>query len=482
MASTASGMALVSQEEPEDGAERAHRSFRRLTKPPIWVPTLYHEDVGGVVSFDYVCTLVLNALDDVQWDGRWMLSDAEVTELLNVIEKDDAWFFTDGVLHLSEILAFIAKEKNRERVLKMPGSVHGILNEAVVTDAFSQFDADKSGTLDPKEWVEFVRVLEVLHTKYLLRRAFGQFRAFFGRGQAWNPGSSPPPAGAGGTRNQSQHSSLLRCQVYGAASAAKAETRVLQLGRDRDCEGPWWNPLPPGWREDLYYYSANNHPVHGIFARDPSHRLSRLERVGMEFSTIGFSLWALRLQVRWVSNHHAPGLLLDNPVVFGLLVVTLPGLAIWHLLFHLFTCPRCGLINKSQASRQEVRQARCWSGVGEALGWTLLALGLGYLAWKIAGSVGDESAQEGLHVTELALGRIKGYIISWLLMPLIYFNPVVAWGQPDPTKGFNLGDYIGFGQWRIEKQRFQNFCSEHLDEIEEQFTRSTCMPPSCTVL
>eukprot|EP00421_Protoceratium_reticulatum_P068451 CAMPEP_0168417930 /NCGR_PEP_ID=MMETSP0228-20121227/31505_1 /TAXON_ID=133427 /ORGANISM="Protoceratium reticulatum, Strain CCCM 535 (=CCMP 1889)" /LENGTH=462 /DNA_ID=CAMNT_0008431793 /DNA_START=71 /DNA_END=1459 /DNA_ORIENTATION=+ len=456
-------MALVSQEEPEDGAERAHRSFRRLTKPPIWVPTLYHEDVGGVVSFDYVCTLVLNALDDVQWDGRWMLSDAEVTELLNVIEKDDAWFFTDGVLHLSEILAFIAKEKNRERVLKMPGSVHGILNEAVVTDAFSQFDADKSGTLDPKEWVEFVRVLEVLHTKYLLRRAFGQFRAFFGRGQAWNPGSSPPPAGAGGTRNQSQHSSLLRCQVYGAASAAKAETRVLQLGRDRDCEGPWWNPLPPGWREDLYYYSANNHPVHGIFARDPSHRLSRMERVGMELSTIGYSLFVLRLHKGWVSDQDAPVPLLDNPMVFSLLVVILPGLVIWQLLFFLFTCPKCGLVNVSQSSRQEVRRAWIWSRAGEALGWMLLALGILYLVWRLSKNVTGSSHLGSLHV-ELVLGRLKGYVISWLLMPLIYFNPILAWGQPDAAKGFNLGDYIGFGQWRIEKQRFQSFSSRHLAE------------------
>merc|ERR1711879_441831 len=66
------------------------------------------------------------------------------------------------------------------------------------------------------------------------------------------------------------------------------------------------------------------------------------------------------------------------------------------------------------------------------------------------------------------VGRLKGYVIGWLSMVLIYFNPLVAWGQTDPVGGMCIGDLIGLGQWRIEKQRFQTLC---LDKFENISTR-----------
>merc|ERR1712070_887398 len=69
---------------------------------------------------------------------------------------------------------------------------------------------------------------------------------------------------------------------------------------------------------------------------------------------------------------------------------------------------------------------------------------------------------ERVIVETVITGRLEGYIISWMLMVLLVFNPLVAWGQPDPAGEFCLGDIIGLGQWRIEKQKFQHLCIKAL--------------------
>lgn len=427
--------------------------------------------------------LVLNALDDPEWDGRWRLSDDEVMRLLRQIEADDSKFlFDDGKLHCDEITGFSSKEKNRDMVLALPNSIHGILNEPLVRDAFRTFDMDGSGSLDSSEWVKFVRVLEGLHTQFLLRRAFSQFRAFFGRGQSWQTRSLGRPAGLGrGSPARSLWGSL-QDEVFGLASgtAARRETRMLQLGCDRDCEGAC-NPIPPGWWADLHYYSANNHPVHGILACDPNHSLSRLERVGMELSTFGFSFFVVGLQATWVEQGKAPVQFLTQPLAFSILIVTIPGIVIWQLLFFLFTCPKCGLVDLAQAGTKELSRARLWSGIGAATGWSLLVLGLLYLG-LVAVKEYQLGDQHQLHSSTVLLGRLRGYIVSWVLMLLLSFNPFIAWGQPDPAGKCSLGDIVGLGQWRIEKQRFQNFCLDHLDKVEQQLIeRRACMQPRCTM-
>merc|ERR1719343_416636 len=52
-------------------------------------------------------------------------------------------------------------------------------------------------------------------------------------------------------------------------------------------------------------------------------------------------------------------------------------------------------------------------------------------------------------------GRLQGYLLFWIIQFGIYFNLFVAWGQTDPAGGCSLGDYVGLGQWRIEKQRYR---------------------------
>merc|ERR1711933_316020 len=46
-----------------------------------------------------------------------------------------------------------------------------------------------------------------------------------------------------------------------------------------------------GWRYDLYYFSCNVHPLHGILCCDPNHPLDRLERTMMEVTVLLYNYW-----------------------------------------------------------------------------------------------------------------------------------------------------------------------------------------------
>merc|ERR1711974_461380 len=75
-----------------------------------------------------------------------------------------------------------------------------------------------------------------------------------------------------------------------------------------------------------------------------------------------------------------------------------------------------------------------------------------------------------LHLVSTLRGRVTSYIFAWAMMVGVYFNPFVAWGQPDPAGKLCAGDYIGIGQWRVEKQRFQGLCVRAMDRIEDRET------------
>merc|ERR1712232_81540 len=74
--------------------------------------------------------------------------------------------------------------------------------------------------------------------------------------------------------------------------------------------------------------------------------------------------------------------------------------------------------------------------------------------------------------SHVVYARAQGYLMSWMIIVGIYFNPVVAWGQPDPHGKFCLGDLGGLGQWRIEKQKFQARCIEVYQNLDKEGTRS----------
>jgi len=152
----------------------------------------------------------------------------------------------------------------------------------------------------------------------------------------------------------------------------------FQVGLDPDCTS-WWNPFPQGWWPDVWYYSANNHPLHGIFMCDPIHPLSWIERVCMELATLGFTCWTAVLQYRWVTEDpdasRSPFPFLQNPLIFSLVMVTIPGMIMWWTLFLLFTC-KCGQVNKARTSRKATNKAKILRGVGATIAYILCTVGV----------------------------------------------------------------------------------------------------------
>jgi len=429
---------------------------------------------------DPACALVLVALsDEYAYTGRWSLDASERLQLFEKIEAAGGRWAGDGRLTLDEFRRFLHNETTAAEVDLFPASVHGLLNEDMVAEAFKSFDHDGSGFLDAREWDDFIQTLSAMHLKYLMKVAFQQWRTFWGRDQPWRPpgheqalvemakpsvlrrilekaaGSSLVPLASTPRQEDLQMlpGSCLNQEGFGVR-----RWNTFQLGRDPDCVGSSW--LPPGWSSDFCYYSANNHPLHGIFACDPKHRLSRLERIGMEFATFGLAITTSRLERIWVQEGQAPLQVLSNPRVFSLVVVTLPGLLLWHTLWFLFTCPRCN-VDKARSSVAVIKRAKRWKWAGAFLGHSLLWLGFASIvAWRMR-----HSQEGGWNRPELLAARLQGYLVTWVCMLVFYLNPFVAWGQPDPKGKPVAGEIIGLGQWRIEKQRFQLRCVETLDKL-----------------
>jgi hypothetical protein len=233
----------------------------------------------------------------------------------------------------------------------------------------------------------------------------------------------------------------------------------FQYGFDKDCTG--WNPLPPGWWKDFHYYSANNHPLHGIIMCSPLHPLSWIERLWMEIATIGFTTTTLVLHDRWVTGHHCPVenfcIFNHNEFLFSMLLVTIPSIIIWWTLFILFTC-KCGHVNGARSTPEEEKKAWVKRTVGATLGYILCIVGL-VILFEFLWEFDYETRDMRKYVRLMVKGRIKSYLIFWCLCLFLYFNPIIAWGTTDPDKPQSkIGDLIGLGQWRIEKQRFQVRC------------------------
>jgi len=153
-----------------------------------------------------------------------------------------------------------------------------------------------------------------------------------------------------------------------------------------------------------------------------------------------------------------------NDFVFITVFATLPGVVLWWVLFLLFTKP--GIIDQASSKKEDIARARKWQCVGETFGYLIaVCVLIGVLAFAFYGRKYISLEDNTVVVIR---GRVRGYFVFWFLQTFVYFNPLVAWGQPDSTTttfGF-LGDLIGLGQWRIERQRFQWICAKALKEWE----------------
>jgi len=362
----------------------------------------------------------------------------------------------------------------------MPRTMHGLLNEDLVEDAFTYFDSDENG-LDYREWDTFLDELEVLHLRFELRIAFQGFRAFFGRGQPWfdqlshdelpelTPALLRSAAGATAStrdwpwdnfddswRARGREINALRDVTSLAMPKIKRRRwGCFQCGCDRDF-------TLKSWLHDLHYYSANNHPVHAILCCDQSNDTNPCERLVIELATWEFVFLSEGLRYSWVENDGAPVGILHIPVVFGAMNSML-GIVVWWVLYLLFTCPKIGLADKSRDPTEKVQRAELVSRLGECVGytlWMLVTIGV------VLDAIFLHNGQLGLRILHTLRSRVIGWFFAWGMTVFVYFNPFVAWGQPDPDPEPGmcanfafLGDLIGLGQWRIEKQLFQGRCT-----------------------
>ena len=456
-------------------------------------PNLYIEGSDPPV-FTPECQLLLTVCNQDNFDGVWRVHSEDRAKLFNTITRHRG----DGKLVLRDILEFVKVQESCDIVRGYPSAIHGILKPSVVKDAFRQFDTDENDALDFGEWDGFLDNLETLHLSHLLNIEFQAFRAFFARGQPWAVDSSHPWADKSGEGYSKNALHRIRDTLVDAAGNSfswndpdesdnelvalvdelahrgikKVDRNTFQMNRDEDCvqSGFIDTFIPPGWFADFIYYSANNHPLHGIFSCDPNHQLSCLERIAMELATWGFSFYTVSLEHQWIVMGNAPLPWLENPTVFGIVFVTVPGMIVWRILFLLFTCP-CASIDESMADRQEVRRSAHQRLCAAFLAYFLVVIGLCIVvlhAWvvMVRGKSNDLE-----HMPAVIAGRMRAYIIAWVTMFLIFFNPFIAWGQPNIDGPTSWGDYIGIGSWRIQKQRFQSLCLGAHDRIHDNIVK-----------
>jgi len=196
----------------------------------------------------------------------------------------------------------------------------------------------------------------------------------------------------------------------------------------------------------------------------------------MEIASMGFVVWSSVLRDRWTTTNydgysHAPVPFLADPFWFSLIMVTIPSMILWWSLFLLFTC-KCGTVNRAEVTIAEAKKKTGLRLAGQVAGYFLTGFFcLSLAVWSFV-VIKLDLTDVPCAIPYVFAGRAKAYLTYWLLF-LIYFNPFVAWGTPDPDKPqTGIGDLIGVGQWRIEKQRFQVKCVYVAKQILEEKRQS----------
>jgi hypothetical protein len=348
----------------------------------------------------------------------------------------------------SEELSRFCIAKKDHILEKWPPIFHGILKDDIRQLALDEFDTDGNKGLSKGEFENFSGHLEKQYLKYLQRAALLKFRAFWGLGHeplaapAWRDG-------------------YARVEQDEGPVAPDAGRWGVFLGLDPDIPAArkWTCTIvAPGWWEDLKYYSANNHPLHGIFMCDPAHPLDWRERVMMEVVVFCLTYASLYAHKRCMYTQYG----LDekfglDETTFNLLCVTLPGMVLWYVLFYMYTCP-CANVDEIHSTRCAQATMKCLRIFSEDVAHTIVLFGFLYLVWHLHVNASTRDLR-GI-VLPVCVARARGYAISWLLMLFVYFNPLVAWGQPHALarRGAldTLADLVGLGQWRVEKMRFQS--------------------------
>lgn len=480
--------------------------------PPLFCcsPTLYSAKINaeGFEEFQKACALVLVALSEEEWWGRYRLDEEEIEKLRDEVEeasKKKRREFADrhdGHVTLVELQDYVDDPENTSKILKHSSSLHGLLRADFLEEAYKKFDKDDSNGLDEEEWKQFVHNLARLNLQYLAVVGFQDFRAFFGRGQPWSlhpldfswNAIQKDLISASGRFGQDMDiaedidDACIDHPNYRASQqndeeevddSARAKTPLLdlvdasrakitapncfQVGKDPDCKK--WCLIPPGWWHDLCYHSANNHPLHGVFMCDPIHPLSWMQRAAMELALIGYTAAVSVMHHRWVEGNKCPEEVhfLHDHITFILVVVTIPSVLAWKILFLLFTC-KCGQVNHAQSLKQERERAWRLRTAAATLAYIMCILGILCIAKFFITIHYDTESKLFAVCGWVLIARFKSYLFEWWLILFVRFNLLIAWGTTDPSgPPARLGDCIGLGKWRIEKQRAQVKCARVAD-------------------
>jgi len=434
--------------------------------------------------------MVLMARSDPTWKGNWKFTTAQKKHIFERMDREDA----NGRVTRDEWKRFVDKMCNlREEERKLPSLAHGIFNQDVCDEAVLSFDGDNDGNLEEGEFGNFLDSLATLKLKTVLRGVFSGNVAFVGRGQNWIADLRAEDGVKLEDLKKAAGCSLLGvCHLgssegyrsvdadpYGDGPARLYERGCLQIGRDSDLwledSEKWWHYriCPRGWAEDLHYFSANHHALHGIFATDPENPLTRQERVAMELAALGWSMFS-SLVVKRVARSPLLGIvatqgagpreLTTHPLFFDFLFVTLPGMIMWRVLYLLFTCPGCGYADPTFASNAQLKQANFKRHVGAAIGYILIFCGIVGLLQCLRTASTDA-------MLEVITCRVWGYVVSWSILLCVPFNPFLVVGQPDPMRFRESTLPFTIGAWRLQKQRFQGLCvliAASMEKSEEQ--------------
>lgn len=144
---------------------------------------------------------------------------------------------------------------------------------------------------------------------------------------------------------------------------------------------------------------------------------------------------------------------------------------IYWVLYLLFN-NSLGTVDRSRASKWTLKKAKALNCITSTLGFALVLVAIGLII-KNSLNARYDRGDAAARFFGAILSRCLSYLVYWITIFFVYFNPLVAWGEtetyPEPglkSKFAMLGDMFGVGQWRIQKQYFQGICFDAAKDMK----------------
>jgi len=444
------------------------KRFEKTARPPGFVPSLYEDveydesdgvELGLTIRFRDSCLLVLSALWDKRFDGMWTVPRETATRLWSELDYNaNLRVETNELISLSR--------ENAGILMQLPSALQGLRNTDLIRDAMKEFDPAQDG-LDAREWSSFLETLSVIRARYLLEKALLHKQCYFASSRNWKNVTIDD-----GTYHSlidmAQETLIMEAgdksePGEGLDDEAVAAWSIAKRRRYSSCQCGLDKDGYVDWVSDLIYFSANNHPLHAIFCCDQNNALSKSERVAIEIAAIGFAtgfeVLLLAGYIARVESRVGVGRFTERADVsavrfWAVVGMTIPVMILRKMLELLFTMPKCGQADASVDTEQDIRRAQYISIAGKLYG-NLVVLLTTVCTIAVFFSLG--TGFKHILLARILQSTVVRYFLSWLLMLIRQFNPILAVG--DLNHRFEHRNFFAkhakIGQWRIEKQHFQ---------------------------